>query len=203
MASGELEDVSLRFPYRFHPNASAWIDFSVHILSSPIYLPTPVPIILPQFLFPIGFIKTHAVVAMCPVGYDAPKVAEALTFTPALVIFPGQDNPEVGKKGKGLRRRGDQIEIEYYCYYYSIIRSTLCRGPYSRYFLLLQAPLQNALTLMDGFASHKALPYMVSLYHFPPWSYPYPAYRYSCFYSYQVFCFACLELRFCTIASRM
>ncbi|EKU20579.1 alpha beta-hydrolase domain-containing protein [Nannochloropsis gaditana CCMP526] len=63
-----------------------------------------------------GFIKTHAVVAMCPVGYDAPKVAEALKSTPALVIFPGQDNPE--------------------------------------------APLQNALTLMDGFASHKALPYM-------------------------------------------
>ncbi|TFJ82947.1 hypothetical protein NSK_005720 [Nannochloropsis salina CCMP1776] len=67
-----------------------------------------------------GFIKTHAVVAMCPVGYDAPKVAEALTSTPALVIFPGQDNPE--------------------------------------------APLQNALTLMDGFASHKALPYMVRVF---------------------------------------
>ncbi|GAB5037370.1 alpha beta hydrolase [Nannochloropsis oceanica] len=67
-----------------------------------------------------GYIKSHAVVAMSPSGYDAPKVAEALQATPTLVVFAGQDSEE--------------------------------------------APLQDALTLMDGFASHKALPYMVRVF---------------------------------------
>ena len=70
-------------------------DIKTHNFPSlPFSLLLSLPPSLPPFL-PPGYIKSHAVVAMSPSGYDAPKVAEALQATPTLVVFAGQDSEEV------------------------------------------------------------------------------------------------------------
>ena len=76
---------------------------------------------------------------MCPTSYDASKVCTAMD-APTLVVLPGDDTPEV-------------------CLY--VGRLSMMMMIMIIVLMYIQAPLANAVTLMDGFTEKKSLPYMI------------------------------------------